>query len=79
MGTHLDVFASENLQSTYEKTKVQISCAVTAQLISAFVFALFIVQCLFFLIPKFQCSNLVENPNCWFIHVKAHLKVHQKN
>ena len=36
----------------YEKTKVQISCVVTAQLISAFVFATQIVQLLFYLITK---------------------------
>ena len=38
----------------YAKTKTQISCAVTAQLISAFVFATRIVLSLFYLIPKFQ-------------------------
>ena len=41
----------------YAKTKAQISCAVTAQLISAFVFATREVQFLFFLIPKFQASS----------------------
>ena len=35
------------------KTKTQISCAVTAQLISAFVFAIWIVQFPFYLYPKF--------------------------
>ena len=39
------------------KTKPQISCAVTAQLITAFVFATQIVQSLFFLYPKFQASS----------------------
>ena len=44
----------------YAKTKMQINCAVTAQLISAFVFAIWIVQSLFSLNPKFQASsNLV--------------------
>ena len=33
------------------------SCAVTAQLFSAFVFATRIVQCLFFLNPRFQASS----------------------
>ena len=33
----------------YAKTKVQISCALTAQLIRAFVFTTWIVQSLFFL------------------------------
>ena len=39
------------------KAKTQISCAVTAQLISAFVFATRIVQSLFFLNPNFQASS----------------------
>ena len=34
----------------------QISCAVTAQLISAFVFATYILQSLYFLNPKFQAA-----------------------
>ena len=38
------------------KTKTQINCAVTAQLISAFVFAIRIVQSLYYLHPKFQAS-----------------------
>ena len=41
------------------KTKLQISCAVTAQLFSAFVFATQVVQFLFFLNPKFQVSSLL--------------------
>ena len=36
---------------------MQISCAVTAQLISTFVFAIWIVQSLFYLNPKFQASS----------------------
>ena len=39
------------------KTKTQISCAVSAQLISAFVFATQILQSLYFLNPKFQASS----------------------
>ena len=39
------------------KTKTQISCAVTAQLISAFVFAILIAQSLYYLNPKFQASS----------------------
>ena len=39
------------------KTKTQISFAVTAKLISAFVFATWIVQFLFYLNPKFQASS----------------------
>ena len=41
----------------FAKTKSQISCAVTAQLISAFVFAIRIVLSLFYLNPKFQGSR----------------------
>ena len=41
----------------YAKTKTQISFAVTAKLISAFVFATRIVQSLYFLNPKFQTSS----------------------
>ena len=43
----------------YAKTKAQISFAVTAKLISAFVFATRIVYFLFFLYPKFQASSLL--------------------
>ena len=41
----------------YAKTKTQISFAVTAKLISAFVFATRIVQFLFYLNLKFQASS----------------------
>ena len=41
----------------YAKTKTQISCAVTAQVISAFVFATRIVQSLYYINPKFQASS----------------------
>ena len=44
----------------FAKTKTQISCAVTAQLISAFVFATWIVQYLFFLNPKFPVSSHIQ-------------------
>ena len=47
----------ENLLFAYVKTKVQISCAVTAQLISAFVFATWTVQSLYFLNPKLQAFS----------------------
>ena len=43
----------------YAKSKAQISCAVTAQLISAFVFATWIVQFHLYLFPKFQASSLL--------------------
>ena len=41
----------------YAKTKVQISCAVTVQLISTFVFATWIVQFPYFLNPNFLASS----------------------
>ena len=41
----------------YAKTKTQISFAVTAKLISAFVFAIRIVQFLFYINTKFQASS----------------------
>ena len=47
----------ENRIFAYAKTKAQISFAVTAKLISAFVFATRIVQFLFFLNLKFQASS----------------------
>ena len=37
----------------YAKTQAQISCAGTERLISAFIFATYIVQFLYFLNPKF--------------------------
>ena len=67
------------------KIKAQISFTVTAKLISAFVFATWIVKYLFFLNPKFQASchllclySLVcvgpgRNPNCWFSHSQAQI------
>ena len=68
----------------YAKTKAQISCAVTAQLISAFVFATRIVQLLFYLYRKLQdscvylcdctdwfVSDLVGNPDDQFSRVAA--------
>ena len=48
----------------YAKTKAQTSFAVTAKLISAFVFATRIVQFLFFLNPKFQASSPLYRPVC---------------
>ena len=42
-----------------QKTKAQISFAVTTKLISAFVFATRIVHFLFLLNPKFQASMLL--------------------
>ena len=75
----------ENQQSAYAKTKTQNSFAVTAKLISAFVFATRIVQSLYFLNTKFHASSCflclyspvcvgpVRKPHCWFSHEAAHL------
>ena len=66
---------------------MQISFAITAKLISTFVFATRKVQFLFFLYWKFQASSCllwlyspvcvgpVQNPHCWFSHDAAHLFV----
>ena len=78
-----------NQQSGYAKTKTQISFAVTAKLISPFVFDTRIVRFLFFLNSKFQASNSflclyrpvcvgpVRKPHCWFSHEAAH--IYKKN
>ena len=67
------------------ENKAQISFAVTVKLMSAFVFAIRIVQSLF-LNPKFQASSLLlslyrsicvgpgRNPNGWFSHTQAHIE-----
>ena len=67
------------------KTKAQISFAVTAKLISIFVFTTRIIQFLYFLNPKFPVSSHLlclyslvcvrpgQNPNCWFSHAQAHI------
>ena len=63
----------------------QLRFAVTAKLISAFVFATWIVQSLFYLNPKSQdsilcgctarfVSDLVGNPEDRFSHNEAHLR-----
>ena len=74
----------KNQRFAYAKAKTQISIAVTAKLISAFVFATWIIQYLFFLNTKFSaCSHLQwlyslvcvrpgQNPHCWFSRVAAH-------
>ena len=48
----------ENLHFMNTKSKMKISCTVTAQLISAFEFALQIVQLLYLLNPKIEASSL---------------------
>ena len=67
------------------KTKAQISFALTAKLISAFVFATRIVQFLLYLTPKFQASSHLLcwyslicvgpgwKPHYWFSHEVAQL------
>ena len=70
----------------YAETKMQISCAVTAQLISTLVFATQIVQSLFFLNLKFQVSShllwlfslvcVIGNPEDCFSDITALLLVH---
>ena len=50
----------ENQRSAYAKTKAQISFAVPAKLISAFVFATWTVQNLYFLNTKFQASSHLQ-------------------
>ena len=68
----------------YAKTKTQISFAVTAKLISAFVFATRIVQS--FLLPRASShfpwlytarfvSDLVRNPEDRFSHNEAHIQL----
>ena len=48
------------LSFAYAKTKPQISFAVTANLISAFVFTTQILQSLYFLNPRFQASSHLQ-------------------
>ena len=47
----------KTMDIAFAKTKMQISFAVTAKLISDFVFAKGIVQCLYFLNPKFTATS----------------------
>ena len=77
----------KNQQFAYAKTKRQISFAVTAKLISAFVFATRLVRFLFFLNPKFPVSSHLlclyslvcvgpgRNLNCWFSQAQAHVMI----
>ena len=51
------ILAYLNRLFAFAKTKTQISFAVTAKLISVFVFATRILQSLYFLNPKFQASS----------------------
>ena len=54
---HMSLVVRKPALCIYAKTKTQISFAVTAKLISAFVFATRIVQSLYFLNMKFQVSS----------------------
>ena len=54
---HVLSLVMRNRVFIYAKTKTQISFAVTAKLISAFIFATRIVQSLYYLNPKFQVSS----------------------
>ena len=85
-GGHLGHVTCENQQSAKAKTKVQISFAVTAKLISAFVFATRMVQFFYFLNANSQpltifcdycqvCVGPVQNPNCSFSHAQAQLLI----
>ena len=72
------------------KQRRRSSFAVTAKLISAFVFATRIVQFLFYLNPKFQascyflclyslvCVEPVRKPHCWFSHVMAQILMEEE-
>ena len=51
----------------YAKTKAQISFAVTAKLIRAFVFATRIVQSLYFLNPNFKPLAIFCGCTAWFV------------
>ena len=73
------------MHSACGKPKTQISCAVTAQLISASIFATQIVQSLLFLKSKLQASSLylragrfvsdlVGNQDCCFSHAKPQIE-----
>ena len=79
MSGHGDIFDKCNF-----RRNVAEAFAVTAKLISTFVFTTQIVQSLFFLNPKFPasshlclCSSVcvgpVWEPHCWFSHDAAHV------
>ena len=88
---HIGAASWENQRFAYAKTKAQISFAVTAKLISAFVFATRIEQTLYFLNMKFHASSCllwlyrpvcvgpVRKPHCWFSHEAAHSMYIYKN
>ena len=57
---NIGALAWENQRFAYAKTKTQISFALTAKLISTFVFTTWIVQYLSFLNTKFQASSHLQ-------------------
>ena len=79
----------EKTNNLHMRKQTQISFAITAKLISAFVFTSRRVHFLFFLNPKFPASSLllwlyslicvgpVRKPHCWFSHETAHLELPQ--
>ena len=70
-----EILLQKALKNAHAKTKAQISCAVTEQQISAFVYVTKIEHPLFFLNPKVRASSctarfvsdLVGNPNTGFL------------
>ena len=73
-----DICLGENKGADQLRSKI--SFAVTAKLISAFVFATWIVKFLYFLNPKFLlclyssvCVRPVRKSHCWFSHEAAHV------
>ena len=65
----------KNQPSAYAKTKTQVSFAVTATLISAFVFATWIVQYLDLLNTKFKTLGISSSCTAWFVSdlVRIHI------
>ena len=65
----------ENQLFAYAKTKTQISFAVTAKLISAFVFATWIVQYLTSFIQNFMPLAISSSCTAWFVSdlVRIHI------
>ena len=62
--TQVSIYRTIGPLVAYAKTKAQISCAVTVQRISTFVFATWVVQSLSFLNSKFQTSRLYRDCTC---------------
>ena len=77
--TSISAMPCENQIFAYAKSKTPISCAITAQPISIFVFTSWIVQSLFFLYKKFlvffsnAVSDLIGSPKGPFSRDAAHV------